>query len=161
MPIKGREKQTLVFVFITLLILFADQYSKSLIQQNFVLGESIPIVKNILHFTFVENTGAAFGLFKNNALFFIIISALAIFVISGLIIRYIRRGVFLSRPVLHYGLILIFSGAIGNLMDRLKFGYVIDFIDVRIWPVFNIADSCITIGTLLLVLTLHFNNVKV
>ncbi len=92
---------------------------------------------------------------------FIIISALAILVISGLLIGYIRKGVFLSRPALHYGLILIFSGAIGNLVDRLRFGYVIDFIDVRIWPVFNIADSCITIGTLMLVLTLHFNNVKV
>lgn len=153
MPIKGREKQALIFVFITLAVLFADQYSKSLIRQNLALGESIPVLKNILHFTLVENTGAAFGLFKNSASFFVIISALAIFVISGLIIRYIRKGVFLSRPALHYGLVLIFSGAIGNLIDRLKFGYVIDFIDVRIWPVFNIADSCITIGTLLLALT--------
>jgi signal peptidase II len=56
----------------------------------------------------------------------------------------------LSKPFFNFGLILIVSGALGNLIDRLRFGYVIDFIDVRIWPVFNIADSAITIGTLLL-----------
>ena len=78
--------------------------------------------------------------------FFIAVSVTAIIIIGAMLIKSIRNKGFLD-----IGLILIMSGALGNLIDRVRLGYVIDFIDVRVWPVFNIADSAITIGTILLI----------
>ena len=153
-PVKRRKRQALITLISILALLVIDQYSKTLVFHRLNVGESIPLIKNILHITFVTNTGAAFGLFKSSTLVFVVISIIAIAVIATLILRSIKKGNLLSRPWLNYGLVLILSGAIGNLIDRLRFSYVIDFIDVRIWPVFNIADSAITIGTLLLLLSL-------
>jgi|SRR3989338_7256471 len=103
------------------------------------------------HLTLVRNTGAAFGLFKDQAVIFILISVIAIIFIGFYLIK--RKvhphtkgfGVGVNLP-----LALILGGAIGNLIDRLRFGYVVDFIDLRFWPVFNVADSCITIGAVIL-----------
>ena len=153
MPIKRRKDQAVISIGSILLILALDQCLKSIIRLKLDVGESIPLINNILHVTFVTNTGAAFGLFKNSTLLFVIISLVAILFTSVLITLSIKRHEFLSRPVFNFGLILITSGALGNLIDRLRFGYVVDFIDVRIWPVFNIADSSITIGTFLLILS--------
>ena len=121
------------------------------------MGESIPVLRNILHITYIGNTGVAFGLFKNSSSLFIAISITAVIFILGLILGSINEGRFLSRPFFDTGLILIASGALGNLADRLRCGYVIDFIDVRIWPVFNLADSFITIGTLFLLFIFTFH----
>ena len=150
MPVKRRKRQALITLTSILALLAIDQYSKALVFRNLNVGESVPLIKNILHITFVANTGAAFGLFKDSTAVFIAISIVAIAFISMLILRSIKQGGLQSRPVFNYGLIMIFSGAVGNLIDRLHFSYVIDFIDIRIWPVFNIADSSITIGTLFL-----------
>lgn len=154
MPIKRRKKPALITLVSILVILAIDQFSKTLVFQSLKIGESIPLIKNILHITFVSNTGAAFGLFKNSSLIFIVISIVAIVIISTIILRSIKKDEFLSSSMFNYGLILIISGAMGNLIDRLRFGYVVDFIDIRVWPVFNIADASITIGTLLLILSL-------
>jgi signal peptidase II len=81
----------------------------------------------------------------------------AVCFISTLLVNTIRRGDFFKKPMLNLGLMLILSGAIGNLIDRVLFLYVIDFIDFRIWPVFNIADSSITIGAFLLVMSFLSN----
>ncbi len=153
MQIKRREKQALISLVVILLILAIDQCSKAMVSLNLKIGESIPLIKGALYITYVRNTGAAFGLFKDSTLVFSAISVVAVVFISGLILRSIARGQFLSRPAFDWGLILILSGAMGNLIDRLRLSYVIDFIDVRIWPVFNIADSSITIGTTLIILT--------
>ena len=93
-------------------------------------------------FNYVENTGAIFGLFKNNNTFFIILTVLLI----CLLFYYLKK-----EKHLRLGFSLVLAGAIGNLIDRLIYGFVIDFIDLKIWPVFNIADSCITIGVLILI----------
>jgi signal peptidase II len=154
MPVKGRKSQGLISGLFVLAILGIDQVSKFLVRLKLTQGQSIPIMKNILHITFIKNTGAAFGMFRNSTLVFIAISIMAVLVLLGFIINVIKKGQFLFNPMANSGLILIVSGAMGNLLDRLNFGYVIDFIDVRIWPVFNIADSCITIGTILLLI--HF-----
>ncbi|MBU4311646.1 MAG: signal peptidase II [Candidatus Omnitrophica bacterium] len=153
MQIKRREKQTLISLVAIFLILAIDQCSKALVSLNLKIGESIPLIKGVLHITYVKNTGAAFGLFKNSTLVFSAISVVAVVFISGLIFRSIAKGQFLSRPVFDWSLIFILSGAMGNLIDRFRLSYVIDFIDFRIWPVFNIADSSITIGTILIILT--------
>ena len=127
---------------IALLVFILDRVTKVVVVSNMSYGQSIHILPNIFHFTFVLNNGTAFGLFKgaNSAL-----AVLSVLVIT-LIIFYVLKNKALSfTSSLALGLIL--GGAIGNLFDRMRFGYVIDFIDFRIWPVFNIADSAITIGT--------------
>ena len=150
---KRKRISSIASVLSVFLILLIDQVSKSVISSRLSAGQSIPIIKNVLHITFVKNTGAAFGLFKNSAYFFILVSIIAVVVIGTIITRAVRSDKFLSNPVLNFGLILIISGALGNLIDRVRLLYVIDFIDFRIWPVFNIADSSITIGTALLIIS--------
>ena len=135
------------------LILLIDQFTKAVVSSKLSLGESIPIIKGILHITFVKNTGAAFGLFKNSTYFFIAVSIIAVIMIEIIIVKAIRNGKLLENFLRNFSLILIMAGALGNLMDRVNLRYVIDFIDFRIWPVFNIADSAITIGTALLILS--------
>ncbi|MDP2921640.1 MAG: signal peptidase II [Candidatus Omnitrophota bacterium] len=151
---KRKKISSLLSVFSIFLILLIDQASKFLISSSLSQGQSIPIIKGVLHITFVKNTGAAFGLLKNSTYFFILVSVAAVVVIGAILIRSLKSGKFLQNPLFNFSLILIISGAIGNLIDRVRFLYVIDFIDFRIWPVFNVADSAITIGTVLLIFSL-------
>ena len=109
---------------------------------------------SVLHLvTFMKNTGAAFGLFKNSTWFFIAVSVIAVVIIRAILLKAIRNDKFFGNFILNLGLILIMSGALANLIDRVSLRYVVDFIDVRIWPVFNLADSSITIGTALLIIS--------
>lgn len=130
-------------MFLTVLVL--DRLTKYLIVQNIPLNESLPLIKNIFHISLVYNSGAAFGIFKTQNYSLVAISILAIILIIGHLRRTAAKGkLYLSS------LVLILAGTVGNLIDRVSLGYVIDFLDFRIWPVFNIADSSITIGALLL-----------
>ncbi|WP_129596369.1 signal peptidase II [Anaerophilus nitritogenes] len=129
--------------FLIILLIFLDQCSKWIIQSRFLLHESIPIVKNIFHITYVQNAGAAFGILKNQKIFFIIAT---VFIMASIFI-YIYKQTKLHK-ILSVSLSLVIAGAIGNLIDRIRFGYVIDFFDFRIWPVFNIADMCIVFGAI-------------
>jgi len=120
-----------------------DQFSKYAALRYLLPGESRPLLNPILQFTLVYNKAAAFGLFAGKTVFLILVSVAAIVAIIAIILK--------ERPadkLLRTCLVLILSGAIGNLIDRLRFGYVIDFLDFRVWPVFNIADSAITIGSI-------------
>jgi len=148
---KKKRISSIVSILSIFLVLLIDQVTKAAISSKLFLGESIPIIKGILHVTFVKNTGAAFGLFKDSTYFFIAVSIIAVVMIGIILLKVIRNGKFLDNFLCNFGLILIMSGALGNLIDRVNLRYVIDFIDVRIWPVFNIADSAITIGTVLLI----------
>lgn len=131
---------------IALILLFVDQFSKYVIRQNMSLAESIPVIKRVFHITYVENKGIAFGLFPQGHTLFIVIS----FVIILAILFFERKKIIKSlKERLCLGLIL--GGALGNLIDRLRFGFVIDFLDFRIWPVFNLADSGVCIGGMLMV----------
>jgi len=126
-----------------IIILCLDQSTKFIVNKNFTPHESIPIIKGIFHLTLVHNRGAAFGILKGQAFLFVFTSIFAIILIY--------RGLKNTRGNLYsISLGLILAGAIGNLIDRVFFGYVIDFLDLRIWPVFNVADSAITVGAILL-----------
>jgi len=131
---------------ITLILLSVDQFSKYIIRQKMSLAESIPIIKSVFHITYVENRGIAFGLFPQGSSLFIVISLI---IILG-IIFFERKKVIKSLKE-RFCLGLILGGALGNLIDRLRFGFVIDFLDFRIWPVFNLADSGVCIGGILMV----------
>ncbi len=130
-------------------IVFLDRLSKIFFSHALSLGESWVILRNILHMTLVHNTGIAFGLFKNQGIVFIIIPLIMIALLVYNFYHYKYNNEKLSRLYV-VAVSLIIAGAIGNLIDRILYGYVIDFIDLRIWPVFNIADSAITVGACLL-----------
>ncbi|PLX90584.1 MAG: signal peptidase II [Desulfuromonas sp.] len=144
--------QTLAVV--NLIILPLDQLTKWLIDASFRLHESVPVIPGLFHLTYVRNKGAAFGIFADSAVripFFISVSIIALLAI----LWYLRHLQERQRVAL-YALSLVFSGALGNLIDRVRFGEVIDFLDVfwgrYHWPAFNVADSAITIGVTLLII---------
>jgi signal peptidase II len=140
--VSGGKRETITKCLVICILIF-DQLTKLIVIQKIPQGESIPIIKNIFHLTHVINRGAAFGIFKNQIYFFIITALAAI---TFILINLRHR----KSPRFELALSLILSGAIGNLIDRLRLGAVIDFLDFRIWPVFNIADAAITIGAMLL-----------
>jgi signal peptidase II len=142
--VRNRIKSTALIV--VLVVLSCDQLSKSIIINKLSLHQSIPLIKGIFHLTLVYNRGAAFGILKNQTPLFIITSLVAVVLI------YLNYKKNRERKSFSYdlSLALILAGALGNLIDRLFLGYVIDFLDFRIWPVFNIADSAITAGAFLL-----------
>ncbi len=122
-------------------ILFLDQLSKLFVSRNFSLYESLPVIPGVFHITLVHNTGAAFGLFKGGVFMCIVTSLIVIAVLAAMLVSRQRRPALLT-----VAFSLILGGAVGNLIDRVLLGHVVDFIDLRIWPVFNIADSAITVG---------------
>lgn len=135
----------MVFI-IAILILALDCITKFLITKNLFLHQSVPIIKGVFHFTLVHNRGAAFGILKNQTPVFIFTSILAI-ILFYFSLKNTKQKNF---SVYRLSLSLILSGALGNLIDRIFFGYVIDFLDFRIWPVFNVADTAVTVGAILL-----------
>lgn len=137
---------------IACVILILDQATKLYVDANFLLHESVPVIRDFFHLTYVRNKGAAFGILADNAVripFFIIVSIVAMFGI----LWYIKR-IRADQKLTIFSLSLIFSGALGNLIDRIRLGEVIDFLDVfwqrHHWPAFNVADSAITVGVTLL-----------
>lgn len=144
------SRQIILYYCIASVIFFLDRLSKFFITGLFQQGSSVPIIKDIFHTTLVYNTGAAFGLLKNFPYLFVIIAVFVFVLINYFLIRKFYKLSVAERIALTFML----GGTLGNLVDRICFGYVIDFIDFRIWPVFNVADSFITIGALMLGLSI-------
>ena len=132
-------------------IVAADQFVKAIITASMVPGESIPILKHVFHLTYVLNPGAAFGILPNQRLFFIVAGVLVL-VLAMVIYSRIKR----SDTMMRLGMISMISGAAANLIDRFQNGLVVDFLDFRIWPVFNIADIAIVFGTCFMIYSLMF-----
>jgi len=147
MPRKnGKGKQAIVHGVVWLIAIFVfvvDFLIKFYLRTN-LPAESIPIIKNILHITVVFNSGAAFGILKGKTQLLICISIVFVFMFWFLILREKRKNLLF---LISCG--LIFGGAISNLYDRVVLGFVVDYIDIRIWPVFNLSDFCISVGAIL------------
>ncbi len=143
----------LVFPFIFIL----DRITKLMVVTTLSEGQSLRVWPGVFHLTRVNNTGAAFGMLKGSAPLLTMVSVVCIAGISAVLLRdfFMKApsGGFIHR-VRHLALALVLAGAAGNLYDRIRYGYVIDFLDFRIWPVFNIADSGICIGIFLMILSL-------
>ena len=137
---------TLLFLFLAPLVFVADRLSKFVVIGRLAEGESIPLTF-FFHLTRVSNTGAAFGLLRDSRILLVGTSALCVVFLCVMIARK-QSGLSLAASA------LILGGALGNLYDRLAYGYVVDFLDFRVWPVFNIADSAISIGIGLIFLDL-------
>ena len=129
-----------------------DQLTKTLTRLFMELGESIPVLGNVVRLTYIENPGIAFGIRVSSMALVTTLSIVASGVIVYYMIRYRREGFTVQLP-----LALILGGAVGNLIDRLLYGRVVDFIDIGIgdarWPAFNIADSSVTIGIVMFLYT--------
>jgi signal peptidase II len=133
-----------------LLILF-DQISKWWVQSTLLPGHSLPVLPPWFFITHVQNPGAAFGLMANRTPLIIVVS------LGVVIAAWVKRKQIARQPrTLRWGITLSLSGAIGNLIDRIRVGQVIDFLDLRIWLwVFNVADICIVVGVTLLIWSLY------
>ncbi len=137
----------LSLVLIAVLVVIIDQLSKFLIKLYYEPGQTVPLIKNFLHLTYVRNPGAAFGLFPGSQTILLIITVIVFAFIIFFQIEIGKDDIFI-RIVL--GLFL--GGTLGNFIDRIQYGLVVDFIDFRFWPVFNFADASIVIGLFLLAL---------
>jgi signal peptidase II len=157
-----KNKYVLLF-FVSGVLIVMDQYTKLMVSLHIPLNYSVKVVEGFFNFTHIRNSGVAFGLFASQqseykALMFIAISTIAIIAILVIFHQTPKE-----KKMVQTGLILIFSGAIGNLIDRILHGEVIDFVDFFInrhhFPAFNIADSCITVGVIMMVIDLFFGEV--
>jgi signal peptidase II len=148
---RGFPLRGLMFLGLAVLVVVADQVTKRLAEDRLREQRSVPVVDDVLRLTYVQNRGAAFGLLQDQTTFFVFVGILVIGVIAASY-RYLPRSGFR----LHLALGLQLGGAIGNLIDRIRTGYVVDFVDFGYrsnwWPVFNVADSAIVIGVALLAL---------
>ncbi|MGF7185731.1 signal peptidase II [Desulfitispora alkaliphila] len=139
----------MIFWIIAFSILVIDQLTKHIVKAKMELSQSTPIIENVFHITYVENPGAAFGILAHRTVFFIIITA-----VVGLAIIYFNSKLPKDKWLVKSALAMQLGGAVGNLIDRVNTGYVVDFLDFRIWPVFNIADIGIVVGVILLAILL-------
>lgn len=141
-----------LYVLVSLGILVVDQLSKWLVVTRFSPGESVTVVPHLFLLTYVENPGGAFGILAYHTDKFVLLGIVLVVVMVAARF-YLGKG----RPALNIALAFLTGGVLGNLVDRLRTGYVIDFFDFRVWPVFNVADTFICIGTVLLIYILLFS----
>ncbi|MGI6129386.1 MAG: signal peptidase II [bacterium] len=139
---------TLIFVGAGIIVAI-DQFTKALVRQSLLPGQSLPIWPGVFHLTYVQNPGAAFGLLKNQTGLFVVVAAVVV-----VAVMFYASRLQPHMALVRWAMALVLGGALGNLIDRLRFGYVVDFLDFRIWPVFNVADMAIVTGVGLLFLYL-------
>ena len=144
----------MIYLFLSVLLVLFDIITKQITVANMTVGQSLPIIENIFHLTYVKNTGAAFSILSGERIFLILMPVL---IIAAILIY-----IFVKKPtskLLMVSFSMIISGGIGNLIDRIKLGYVIDFLDFCLinFPVFNLADIWITVGAILFIALLLFS----
>ncbi len=140
------------YYLLIILTIAADQASKYLVSNLMLPGQTIPLINNFFHITFVRNTGAAFGLLPGNTVLLI-----AVGLIAALFILYSLYYIPKSKYFYKIGLSFILAGSIGNIIDRVYKGYVVDMFDFRFFPVFNIADAMINVGMVLIIVVYIFS----
>ena len=145
----------MIIFFSALSIFLIDQIIKFYIPKYLCLGQEISVIKDIFSITFVANKGIAFGLFSNSNFPFVLISMAVLVCITLVFISFSKEDISKKTRFwikIAYGLIL--GGALSNMLDRIRIGEVIDFLDFHIWPVFNIGDSAICVGAGIFVLNI-------
>ena len=150
----GVDSKTVDFILCTVLLFAADQVSKQLVVSRILPGHSVPFLGGYVSLAPIRNTGLVMGFLPDFSHFTILITVLVliVFILSWLT-KFRKRG--------NLGITFIIAGAAGNLWDRVLRGAVVDFIDVTIWPIFNLADVLITVGVVLTVYSLIFSRKNV
>ncbi|MCL1983552.1 MAG: signal peptidase II [Clostridiales bacterium] len=141
-----------MYYILILVLVAADQTAKHCVRTSMCLGESVPVINNVLHITYVSNNGGAFSILQGQTALLIAVPA----VLAAAIAVYIHKNRKSSRALPLVALSLICGGGMGNFIDRVRLGAVVDFIDFRVFPVFNVADICVCCGCGLLFLHMVF-----
>ena len=143
----------MLYAILAVVLVVADQVTKYLVRANIPLGQDVPFLPNFLGLTYVKNTGAAWSILEEHTWLLTLVSAIVVLVICWLVVKKFFKGwVGLTAAA------LILAGGVGNLIDRALFGYVTDMIKTLFmdFPVFNVADCCITVGVVLLFIYVLF-----
>lgn len=152
----NKQYNIIMMSILAIFLIAMDQLTKYIIVKTMHIGDSISVVGDILEITSHRNHGAAWGMLQNQMTFFYIITVIVLIAIAFF---YYKEASY--NPIMQLGLTLIFAGAIGNFIDRLFRGNVVDFIDTKIinydFPIFNVADACLTIGVIVLLYEMLFN----
>lgn len=152
----------MIYVMIVTVLIALDQLTKSWAFNNLRSNDSIVIIEDLLELTYVENRGAAFGILQGRSMFFVLITL----GVSFILIYYMFKNYHTTSFLMKFSLSLVLAGAIGNLIDRIIRGFVVDFIFVRFWgyydfPVFNVADICVVVGAISLMLVVLLDKEKI
>ncbi len=147
----------IISLIVLALTLVCDRLVKSWAVNSLAAVSDIPLIDGVFHLHYAENRGAAFSMLTGQIWFFVVITVVALAVMAVIFVRYYKR-----HWTLALGLSLIVSGAIGNLIDRVSLGYVIDMFYFKLinFAIFNVADTCVTIGTVLIIIYILFINGK-
>ena len=153
----NKQKKRLIFTDIIgmIALILADQFTKYIAVVHLKDQPAIPLIANVLELNYLENRGAAFGMLQNQKIFFVFVAVMILAVIAYVIFKMPEKK---KYTILHVLLVLIASGAVGNMIDRLRLDYVVDFISFVLihFPIFNVADIYVTVATFLLVILLLF-----
>ncbi len=152
------RKNYILFIIIAMALIAMDQVTKSLVNSYIVLHQSMPVIDGFFNLVHVRNPGAAFGFLARAPEYFRSAFFIAVTIGAVVMILYFFKKNEVKDITLILALSLIFGGALGNLIDRIRFGEVVDFLDVYVsnhhWPAFNVADSAISIGAILLLVSM-------
>lgn len=155
MNTQQKSPTALIWLVLSIVLILLDQWTKHIATENLQMGESVPFIAGVWDWTLAHNSGAAFSFLADSGewahWFFVVMKITVSLVLAVLLFKMPRNH---WRDALPYALVI--AGALGNLIDRFRFGYVVDFIEWYYkgfsWPIFNIADSCIVLGAALLIL---------
>ena len=136
------------YFLIIIAVIILDQIIKKAVVASMALYESIPVIQDVFHITYIQNKGAAFSIMEGQINFLILLPM--VMIIAAVIFMLVMRKK--GHPVLMTSVALIAGGGIGNLIDRIALGYVVDYLDFRVFPIFNLADIAVCVGCGLLVL---------
>jgi len=134
-----------LFWIVIVLVVLLDQFTKYLALSSLAELQSVPVIPDIFHLTLVMNPGAAFSLLPDQTTFFVVVTALAV---AAAVYFYYHAEP--NTPLLRLGIAMLSGGALGNMIDRVRMGKVVDFFDFRVFPVFNVADCFISVGVVLI-----------
>ena len=158
--LKISYKNIILYILTFIVVVFGDKLTKIIVEHTLQLNAGYTIIDSFFYFTYAHNSGAAWGIFQGHMILFYVVS-----LIAGIAIIYYFLQTESYQKLTRFGLVLVFSGMIGNLIDRLMYGYVRDFIDFIIFgydfPIFNVADIAITVGVALIILELAIEEYKV
>ena len=147
----------ILWAAIAAVIVIADQVTKALVVQHIPVGESVPVIEGVLHWTHIKNDGAIFGWFDDSRWMFMVLSAVGIVVMIAMLVYWVKKEP--KDKLMQLILTLLIAGGIGNMIDRCTQGVVTDFIDFCAFPnlwkwIFNVADCAVTIGGCMMVVWL-------
>lgn len=142
----------MIYFILVAAIIALDRVVKYFISSGMNPGDTIPVIENVFHITYIQNTGAAFSMMEGQRSFLVLFPLVVI--VIGLIILFLKRKTW--HPLLNVAIAMVCAGGIGNFIDRLAIGYVVDMFDFRVFPVFNVADIFVCVGCGLILIYVLF-----